>query len=77
MSGATFPPGDAGLTVTVAVPEMAVFWVEVAVTVTVVVEETVGAVRTPAVEIEPAFAVQVTDELKLPVPVTVAEHWLV
>jgi len=36
-----------------------------------------GAVRTPDAEIEPAVALQVTDELKLPVPVTVAEHWLV
>lgn len=36
-----------------------------------------GAVNKPDVEIEPALAVQVTAELKLLVPVTVAEHWLV
>ena len=36
-----------------------------------------GAVYKPVFEIVPETADQVTLELKLPVPVTVAEHWLV
>jgi len=75
--GATLAPAVIGLTVTDAVPDFVASCVDVAVTVTVVGEETMGAVRTPDAEIEPAVALQVTDELKLPVPVTVAEHWLV
>ena len=42
-----------------------------------VVEGTVGAVNKPVDEIEPALAAHVTAELKLPVPDTDAEHWLV
>jgi hypothetical protein len=45
--------------------------------VTEVVEDTVGAVNRPEDDICPALALHVTVELKLPVPVTVAEHWLV
>jgi len=66
-----------GFTVTVAVPDLVVSCDEVAVMVTVVAEETVGAVNMPEVVIVPALAVHVTAELKLPVPVTDAEHWLV
>jgi len=67
-----------GLTVTVAVPDFDVSCVETtAVTVTDVVEETVCAVNKPVDVIVPALAVHVTAELKLPVPVTDAEHWLV
>jgi hypothetical protein len=58
-------------------PNLLVSWVDVAVTVTDVVVETVGAVSRPPVEIEPALADHVTVELKLPVPVKVAEHWLI
>jgi len=45
--------------------------------VTDVVEDTTGAVNRPVDEIVPALALHVTALLKLPVPVTVAEHWLV
>jgi hypothetical protein len=38
---------------------------------------TEGAVNTPAEEMDPALALQVTALLKLPVPPTVALHWLV
>jgi len=65
------------LTVTLAVPATLVFCVEVAVTVTEVMAVTEGAVNKPLEEIVPALAVHVTPELKLPVPPTVAEHWLV
>ena len=50
---------------------------EVAVTVTEVVEVTTGAVSKPVDETEPALAPQVTPVLKFPVPLTFAEHWLV
>jgi len=66
-----------GFTVTVVMPDFELSCVETAVTVTVVVEDTVGAVNRPDEEIEPVLAVHVTPELKLPVPVTDAEHWLV
>jgi hypothetical protein len=59
------------------VPDFEVSCVELAVIVTCVVEGTTGAVNRPADEIVPALADHVTAELKLPVPVTVAEHWLV
>ena len=62
---------------TLAVPATFVFCVEVAVTVTDVIVVTEGAVNKPLEEIVPADAVHVTPELKLPVPFTVAEHWLV
>jgi len=74
MMGATLLPEVVGLTITLAVPETLVFWAEVAVTVTVVIAVTVGAVRTPEVVIDPALVLQVTVLLKLPVPLTVAEH---
>ncbi len=77
MSGATLPPAAGGFTVTLAVPDTLVFCVEVAVTVTDVIVVTEGAVNKPAEEIVPALAVHVTAVLKLPVPLTVAEHWLV
>jgi hypothetical protein len=68
----------AGFTVTDALPEIPEFWIEVAVTVTVVAEVTTGAVSKPAGEIVALLlALQFTVETKLPVPVTVAEHWLV
>jgi hypothetical protein len=65
------------VTVTLAVPDTLVFWVEVAVMVSDTVEVTVGAVSRPELLMVPALVVQVTFELKLPVPPTVAEHWLV
>jgi hypothetical protein len=63
--------------VTLAVPATLVFCVEVAVTVTEVIVVTEGAVNKPVEEIVPALVVHVTPVLKLPVPFTVAEHWLV
>jgi hypothetical protein len=36
-----------------------------------------GALSNPEEEIDPAVVLQVTDVLKLPVPLTFAEHWLV
>jgi hypothetical protein len=53
-------------------------WVEVAVIVTWSdVTPPDGAVNKPEAEIVPLLAAHVTPELKFPVPVTVAEHWLV
>jgi hypothetical protein len=76
--GCTLLAGCAGFTVTVAVPALLVSWVEVAVIVTCSdVTPPDGAVNKPEMEIVPALAAHVTPELKLPVPVTVAEHWLV
>jgi hypothetical protein len=75
--GATLLADWVGFTVTVAVPNLVGSWVDVAVTVTFVVEETTGAVSRPADEIWPTLAAQVTVEAKFPVPITVAEHWLV
>jgi hypothetical protein len=66
-----------GFTVMVVVPSLVVSCVEVAVIVTGMVDDTVGAVNKPEEDICPALALQVTAELKFPVPVTVAEHWLV
>jgi hypothetical protein len=74
VSGATLPPAEGGFTVTLAVPATLVFCVEVAVTVTVVIVVTEGALNRPAAEIVPALALQVTALLKLPVPFTVAVH---
>lgn len=64
-----------GLTATVALAFIDVFAALVAVTVTFVEEETVGAVNKPALEIEPEDAVQVTPVFV--VPWTVAENCLV
>src|ERR1019366_6078235 len=69
--GCTFPVCCTGFTVNVAVPALLVSWVEAAVT------PPDAAVNKPEAEIVPARAARVTAELKLPVPVTVAEHWLV
>lgn len=66
-----------GLTVTVNVPFLVVSWLEMAVTVTVVDAFTAWAVKSPLASIDPALVPQVTVEMKLPVPVTVAVHWLV
>lgn len=66
---------DCGFTTIVVVPDLVLSWVEVAVIVTC--SDTfpeLGAVNKPVVEIEPALADHVTPELKLPVPVTEAEH---
>ena len=68
---------DAGFTATVAVPDLVASCVEVAVTVTFVAEDTLGAVKRPEDDICPAFELHVIVEMKFPVPVTVAEHWLV
>ncbi len=75
--GCTLFDSTIGITVTVKFPDLLVSWTDVAVTVRVVVDETVGAVSRPVLVIVPALAVHVTKELKLPVPSTVAEHWLV
>jgi hypothetical protein len=75
--GATLGPAAVGLTVTEAVPDLVESWLEVAVTVSTRLAVTTGAVSRPELEIEPAVALHVTDELKFPVPFTVAEHWLV
>ena len=63
-----------GFTVTVVVPDFDVSWVDVAVMVTRSDASPLGAVNRPEVEIVPALADHVTAELKLPVPITVAEH---
>jgi len=65
------------LTITVADAFSAVFWVEVAVIVMDVLPETTGAVKTPVAVMEPAVAIQTTVVLKVPVPVTVAVHWII
>jgi len=66
-------------TVMVVEPLFVVSCVEVAVIVTCVVKGTFDAVNSPApgVIAPPPLAVQETTELKLPVPETVAVHWLV
>jgi hypothetical protein len=73
--GCTLAPAAVGFTVTVAVPDLLVSCVEVAVMVTCSdVTPPDGAVNKPEAEIVPALAAHVTPELKLPVPITVAEH---
>jgi hypothetical protein len=64
--------GGVDCTVTDAVPDFVVSCVLVAFTVTV--PATAGAVKAPFALIPPAPADQVTAELKLPVPCTVAVH---
>src|SRR5215472_2884811 len=66
-----------GVTVTLAVAVFVVSWLETAVIVAVVLTFTGGPVRTPLVSMEPMLAPHVTDVLNVPVPVTVAVHWLV
>jgi hypothetical protein len=59
----------------VALPDLLASWVEVAVIVASnEVTPPGGAVNKPELEIVPAVADQDTLELKLPVPITVAEH---
>jgi len=78
MMGCTLVVCCVGFTVTVAVPDLLMSWTEVAVIVTCSeVTPPDGAVSKPEVEIVPALAIHVTPELKFPVPITVAEHWLV
>ena len=69
----------AAATVSVVEPFLLVSWLEVAVMVTWVVKGTVPAVKRPlvALMVPPLLAVQVTVELKAPVPCTEAVHWLV
>jgi len=62
-------------TVSVAVPDFVVSCVDVA--VRVAFPEVAGAVNSPDELTVPIVANHVTEELKLPVPWTVAEHWLV
>ena len=50
-----------GFTATIAVPDLVVSCVEVAVTVTLVAEDTMGAVKRPVDDIWPAVVVHVTD----------------
>jgi hypothetical protein len=67
-----------GLAITVVEPVLLASCAAVAVTVMVVAEEIeLGGVSRPDPDMVPAEADQFTVELKLPVPVTVAEHWLV
>lgn len=63
-----------GVTVTVTVPTFVVSWLEVAVTVTVVLVVTACAVNKPLPLMVPALVPHVTVESKLPEPVTVAVH---
>jgi len=66
---------DCGFTMTVIVPRFVLSWVEVAVIATASDKfPELGAENRPELEIEPALADHVTPELKLPVPVTEAEH---
>src|SRR5271166_3974623 len=69
---------ETGVTVTVVLPFMVESWTDVAVIVTMVATVTACAVKTPLVSMLPALEPQETAVLKLvPVPVTVAVHWLV
>jgi hypothetical protein len=64
-----YPKMLAGVTVTVAEAVLLVSAWLVAVTVTVVLADTVGAVNSPELETDPAVAVQVTEVLVKPVTV--------
>src|SRR5271165_2009308 len=78
MIGATLFAAAIAVTVSVEVPDLVESWAEVAVTVADVLPLTImGAVSRPDAEICPALVAHVTAELKFPVPMTVAEHWLV
>ena len=67
-----------GSAMTVVEPDLVASCTEVAVTVIGVAEEIEpGGMSRPDADMVPTDADQLTAELKLPVPVTVAEHWLV
>ena len=66
------PAFCAAFAVMAVVPNLLVSADDVAVTVTSA--GVLGAVKSPVLEICPEVADHVTEELKLPVPVTVAEH---
>ena len=66
-----------GVTVSVALPVLVVSCTDVAVIVTLVLLLTACPVKTPFWSIDPALVPHDTALLKLPVPVTVAVHWLV
>lgn len=66
-----------GATAMVALAFLVVSWIEVAVIVTEAAALTDCAVNTPLASMVPALVPQETAVLKLPVPVTVAVHWLV
>jgi hypothetical protein len=68
---------ETGVTVTVAVPTFVLSWMEAALIETVVLEVTAGAEKTPLTSTVPVLDPHETPVLKLPVPVTVAVHWLV
>jgi hypothetical protein len=66
-----------GVTVTVALPVLVESWTDVAVIVTLVLVLTACPVKTPFWVIVPTLVPHETALLKVPVPVTVAVHWLV
>src|SRR5271157_4640593 len=67
-----------GSAMTVVEPDLVASCTDVAVTVIGVAEEIEpGGMSRPDADMVPTDADQLTAELKLPVPVTVAEHWLV
>jgi hypothetical protein len=65
-------PVAAACTATVALPDLVVSWVLVA--VTVALPPVAAAVKSPFASMVPPFAVQVTVGAKVPVPVTAALH---
>jgi hypothetical protein len=65
------------VTVTEVVPVFVLSWTEAALIETVVLAVTAGAVKTPFASIVPLLDPQLTAVLNVPVPVTVAVHWLV
>jgi hypothetical protein len=66
-----------GVTVTEVVPVFVLSWTEAALIETVVLAVTAGAVKTPFTSMVPLLDPHVTTVLNVPVPVTVAVHWLV
>ena len=66
-----------GVTVMVAVPTLVESWDEAALIETVVLVFTAGAVNKPLLSMVPALAPQITEVVKLPVPVTVDVQELV
>jgi hypothetical protein len=59
------------------VPVFVLSWTEAALIETVVLAVTAGAVKTPFASIVPLLDPHETTVLNVPVPVTVAVHWLV